>query len=178
MTPRVLIACLLALALLATGCGGEDSEQSAAPPAAEETPTPAATPEPEPASTEISKNLDEKPAIPKPSGDPPSELEVDDIVKGKGKAAKAGDEVTVQYVGVSFSTGEQFASWDNGQPFPFPLGGGQVITGWDEGVAGMRVGGRRKLTIPPEQAYGEEGSPPAIQPSETLVFVVDLLEIA
>ena len=177
MTPRILIACLLALALVAAGCGGDDPEQAAAPKAAEETPTPAATPEPAPA--EISKNLDEKPAISKPSGDPPSKLEVDDIVEGKGKAAKSGDNVTVQYVGVSFSTGEQFdASWDNGQPFSFPLGGGQVIEGWDEGVAGMRVGGRRELTIPPDQAYGEEGRPPAIQPSETLIFVVDLLKIA
>jgi peptidylprolyl isomerase len=179
VTPRTLIACLLALALLAAGCGGDDSEQSAAPPAAEETPTPTATPEAEPEPAEISKNLDEKPAIPKPSGDPPSKLEIDDIVKGKGKAAKAGDNVTVQYVGVSFTTGEQFdASWDGGQPFSFPLGQGSVISGWDTGVAGMRIGGRRKLTIPPDQAYGTEGSPPAIQPNETLIFVVDLLEVA
>ncbi|MDP9294380.1 MAG: FKBP-type peptidyl-prolyl cis-trans isomerase, partial [Actinomycetota bacterium] len=85
----------------------------------------------------------------------------------------------VQYVGVSFSTGEQFdASWDAGQPFSFPLGTGQVIPGWDKGVAGMRVGGRRKLTIPPDQAYGTAGSPPSIGPNETLVFVIDMVQIA
>jgi peptidylprolyl isomerase len=179
VTSRILIACLLALALLAAGCGGDDPEQAAAPKAAEETPAPTETPAAEPASAEISKNLEEKPAIPKPSGDPPSKLEIDDIVKGKGKAAKSGDNVTVQYVGVSFTTGEQFdASWDGGQPFTFPLGGGQVIPGWDEGVAGMRVGGRRKLTIPSDLAYGEQGNLPAIQPNEPLIFVVDLLEIA
>lgn len=180
MTSRILTACLLALALLATGCGDDDAKQSAATPAAEEeTPAATETPAAEPASTEISKNLDEKPEVPKPSGDPPSELEIETIVTGKGKAAKSGDDVTVQYVGVSYSTGEQFdASWDGGQPFSFPLGAGQVIPGWDTGVAGMRVGGRRKLTIPPDQAYGTQGSPPTIGPNETLIFVVDLVEIA
>jgi peptidylprolyl isomerase len=177
VSPRILIACLVALAMLAAGCGDDDSEKAAAPKSAEE--TPAATPTPAAAPAEISKNLDEKPAIAKPSGDPPSKLEIEDIVKGKGKAARSGDDVTVQYVGVSFSTGEQFdASWDGGQPFSFPLGEGQVIPGWDKGVAGMRVGGRRKLTIPPDQGYGTEGNLPAIQPNETLIFVVDLLDIA
>jgi peptidylprolyl isomerase len=98
---------------------------------------------------------------------------------GKGKRAKKGDEVTVQYVGVSFSTGQQFdASWDSGQPFPFTLGAGMVIPGWDRGVAGMREGGRRMLTIPPDLAYGTAGSPPAIGPDETLIFVVDMVEVA
>ena len=84
--------------------------------------------------------------------------------------------MTVQYVGVTFSTGEQFdASWDSGQPFSFQLGGGQVIPGWDRGLKGMRKGGRRELTIPPTLAYGAQGSPPAIGPNETLVFVVDLV---
>ena len=99
-----------------------------------------------------------KPEIPKPSGSPPRKLEKEDIVKGKGPAAKAGDTVVVHYAGVSFSTGEEFdASWNAGQPFSFPLGGGAVIPGWDEGVAGMRKGGRRQLTIPPELAYGAAG---------------------
>jgi peptidylprolyl isomerase len=177
VTHRLLTACLIALALLVAGCGGDDPEQSAAPKAEESTQAPEATTAAAPA--KISKNLDEKPAVPKPSGDPPSKLESEDIVKGKGKRAKSGDDVTVQYVGVSFTTGEQFdASWDGGQPFSFPLGAGQVIEGWDKGVAGMRVGGRRKLVIPPDLAYGAEGSPPAIQPNETLIFVVDLLEVA
>ena len=175
MTQRKLTLCLLALALLAAGCGGDDSEQAAAPKPAESTPAPTATAAP----AAISKNLDEKPEVPKPSGDPPAKLKIEDIVKGKGKRAKSGDDVTVQYVGVSFTTGEQFdASWDRGQPFAFALGAGQVIPGWDKGVAGMRVGGRRKLTIPPDLAYGPDGQPPTIQPNETLIFVVDLLKVA
>ncbi|MET0510295.1 MAG: FKBP-type peptidyl-prolyl cis-trans isomerase [Thermoleophilaceae bacterium] len=116
--------------------------------------------------------------MPKPTGAPPRKLETVDIVKGKGPAAKAGDNVTVHYAGVTFSTGEEFdASWTSGQPFRFPLGGGQVIQGWDIGVEGMKKGGRRQLTIPPELAYGAQGSPPVIGPNETLVFVIDMLEI-
>jgi peptidylprolyl isomerase len=91
---------------------------------------------------------------------------------------KAGQTATVDYVGVSFSTGQEFdASWDRGEPFPFPLGGGQVIQGWDQGVEGMKVGGRRELVIPPDLGYGPQGSPPAIAPNETLVFVIDLKKI-
>jgi peptidylprolyl isomerase len=119
-----------------------------------------------------------KPAIAVPDEEPPGELVVEDIVEGEGEPAEEGDQVTVQYVGVDYATGEQFdASWDSGQPFPFELGGGQVIPGWDEGVEGMREGGRRQLTIPPDLAYGEQGSPPAIGPNATLVFVVDLVSI-
>jgi peptidylprolyl isomerase len=98
-------------------------------------------------------------------------------VKGKGPAARTGDTVTVHYEGVTFSTGEQFdASWDRGRPFTFKLGG-QVIPGWNKGVVGMRKGGRRMLTIPPELAYGAQGAPPVIGPNETLVFVIDMLRI-
>jgi peptidylprolyl isomerase len=90
----------------------------------------------------------------------------------------AGDTLMVQYAGVTFSTGEEFdASWNTGEPFTFPLGAGRVIQGWDQGFVGMRRGGRRMLTIPPELAYGAQGFPPAIGPNETLVFVVDLLAI-
>jgi peptidylprolyl isomerase len=169
-----LVAALLALTLVA--CGDDDDQNEAGG-----TNTSPAQTEPAPEAAEpqeISTNLDEKPAIPKPAGDPPAELVKEDVVKGKGKAAKKGDTVTVQYVGVNFSTGDQFdASWDNGQPFSFPLGAGQVIPGWDEGVKGMKVGGRRTLIIPPEMGYGAQGSPPAIPPNETLVFVVDLLKV-
>ena len=102
----------------------------------------------------------------------------EDIVKGKGPAAKPGDTVIVDYVGVTFSTGEEFdASWDRGQPFTFPLGGGPGHRGLGQGPRRDQKGGRRKLTIPPELAYGAQGSPPAIGPNETLVFVIDLLEI-
>ena len=105
-------------------------------------------------------------------------LEIKDLEEGTGAEAKAGDEVTVQYVGVNYKNGKEFdASWDRGEPFAFQLGAGMVIPGWDQGVEGMKVGGRRELIIPPELAYGPEGSPPAIGPNETLIFVIDLLEV-
>ena len=119
-----------------------------------------------------------KPRVTVPEGAPPKKLEVRDIEEGTGAEAKAGDEVTVQYVGVNYKTGKEFdASWDRGEPFVFQLGAGMVIPGWDQGVEGMKVGGRRELVIPPELAYGPEGSPPAIGPNETLIFVIDLLEV-
>ena len=98
---------------------------------------------------------------------------------GAGPAAKAGDKVSVQYVGVSYTNGRQFdASWDRGQPFDFTLGNGDVIQGWDQGVAGMKVGGRRRITIPPDLAYGKRGAGGVIGPDETLVFVVDLVAVS
>ena len=107
-----------------------------------------------------------------------SQLQTDDLTVGDGPEATPGQKVSVHYVGVSHATGEQFdASWDRGEPFAFKLGKGQVIAGWDQGVAGMKVGGRRQLTIPPALAYGARGAPPVIGPNETLVFVVDLLEV-
>ena len=118
-----------------------------------------------------------KPEVTVPEGAPPKKLEIRDIEEGSGPEAKAGDEVTVQYVGVNFKNGKEFdASWDRGEPFTFQLGAGMVIPGWDQGVEGMKVGGRRELIIPPDLAYGPEGSPPAIGPNETLIFVIDLLE--
>jgi peptidylprolyl isomerase len=120
----------------------------------------------------------ERPFVDMPEGDDPSELGIDDLVAGDGDEAVPGRRVSVHYVGVSFHTGEQFdASWDRGQPFEFQLGRGQVIQGWDRGVAGMRVGGRRQLTIPSELAYGERGAGGVIKPNEPLVFVVDLLAV-
>ena len=126
------------------------------------------------ASTDTGK----KPEVTVPGGSPPKQLQKRDLVMGSGAEAKAGDEVTVQYVGVGYDSGEEFdASWDRGEPFTFPLGAGAVIKGWDQGVAGMKVGGRRELTIPPNLAYGPAGSPPAIGPNETLIFVVDLVAV-
>jgi peptidylprolyl isomerase len=120
----------------------------------------------------------ERPQVEKPEGDIPFDLGIDDVVVGDGDEATAGKKVTVHYVGVSFLTGEEFdASWNRGQPFEFRLGRGQVIPGWDQGVAGMRVGGRRKLTIPSALAYGARGAGGAIKPHEPLVFVVDLLAV-
>jgi peptidylprolyl isomerase len=121
----------------------------------------------------------ERPAIEKPEGDIPFELEIDDLVTGDGEEAVAGKRVTVHYVGAAFRSGEEFdASWNRGEPFQFKLGKGQVIPGWDAGVAGMRVGGRRKLTIPSAMAYGARGAGNGvIAPHEPLVFVVDLLAV-
>jgi peptidylprolyl isomerase len=126
---------------------------------------------------EISADLAAKPAVPAPTGEPPTELVTEDVVVGEGRAARDGDHVAVQYVGVSFSTGKQFdSSWDRGQPFDFPLGARRVIQGWDFGVTGMREGGRRTLVIPPSLGYGARGMGP-IAPNETLVFVVDLVKV-
>jgi peptidylprolyl isomerase len=121
----------------------------------------------------------EKPAVEVPSDQPPSyQLELEDITVGEGDEAVAGRTVEVHYVGVSWKTGEQFdASWDRGNTFKFALGKGRVIQGWDQGVAGMKVGGRRRITIPPMLAYGKRGAGGAIGPDETLVFVVDLIAV-
>ncbi|GAA2232105.1 FKBP-type peptidyl-prolyl cis-trans isomerase [Streptomyces amakusaensis] len=118
----------------------------------------------------------EKPEIDFPEGKPPADLEIKDLWEGDGAEAKAGDYVAVHYVGVAFSTGEEFdASWNRGQTFKFQLGGGQVIAGWDRGVQGMKVGGRRRLTIPAHLGYGDRGAGAVIKPGETLIFVVDLI---
>jgi peptidylprolyl isomerase len=120
-------------------------------------------------------NLHEKPSITVPDGEPPADLVVEDLAVGDGAEAGAGMVVTVDYAGVSWSTGAEFdASWNRNDTFSFNLGAGQVIPGWDQGVAGMKVGGRRRLTIPPGMAYGAAGAGGVIGPDETLIFVVDL----
>jgi peptidylprolyl isomerase len=120
----------------------------------------------------------ERPTIDKPEGDIPFELGIDDLVEGEGEEATKGSKVSVHYVGVAFSTGDEFdASWNRGEPFEFKLGAGQVIPGWDAGVEGMKVGGRRKLTVPSAMAYGARGAGGVIKPHEPLVFVVDLLSV-
>jgi peptidylprolyl isomerase len=119
-----------------------------------------------------------RPRIEKPEGDIPFALLVEDLVVGDGNEATKGSKVAVHYVGVAFSTGDEFdASWNRGEPFKFQLGKGNVIPGWDAGVVGMRVGGRRKLTIPSAMAYGARGAGGVIKPHEPLVFVVDLLSV-
>jgi peptidylprolyl isomerase len=124
-------------------------------------------------------DLSEKPHVYVPPGEiPPIKLMVEDIVEGDGPAAASGDTVDVHYVGVSWKTRKQFdASWDRGETFSFRLGAGMVISGWDEGVQGMKVGGRRRLVLPPDKAYGKQGAGGVIGPNETLVFVVDLLGV-
>ncbi|NGY65451.1 FKBP-type peptidyl-prolyl cis-trans isomerase [Lentzea sp. NEAU-D13] len=119
-----------------------------------------------------------KPEVDPHDGPAPADLLIEDISVGDGAEATAGQFVSVHYVGVSHSTGEQFdASWDRGEAFQFPLGAGRVIAGWDQGVQGMKVGGRRKLVIPPHLGYGARGAGGAIKPNETLIFVVDLLGV-
>jgi peptidylprolyl isomerase len=181
MSARTRLLCglvaLLAVVLL-TGCGGSSSSSGTigvgnenksdeALVKAGETPV-AKTPSSGPLATE--------PKVTPPSGPAPAKLEEKDLIVGTGKEAKAGDTVTVNYVGVLYNGGKEFdASWKRKEPFQFKLGQGQVIKGWDEGVAGMKVGGRRELLIPAELAYGKTGSPPTIPANAPLVFVVDLL---
>jgi peptidylprolyl isomerase len=187
MSRRLPVAALVA-ALALAGCGGNDNDKSAntgtetagtkpaaAPPAAKASCRAASSAGAADIKLSPTKELKRKPRIPHQSADAPGRLVAQDIVVGKGAPAEAGDTVTVQYVGVRFRDGQQFdASWTRHQPFTFPLGAGQVIQGWDKGVAGMCVGGRRQLTIPPDLAYGAQGAPPDIAPNETLIFVVDL----
>lgn len=124
-------------------------------------------------------DLNEKPHVYVPPGEaPPADLVLEDLVVGDGPEAQPGQTVNVHYVGVAWSTRQQFdASWDRSDVFSFGLGQGQVIAGWDEGVAGMKVGGRRRITIPPHKGYGKAGAGGVIKGGETLVFIVDLLGI-
>lgn len=122
--------------------------------------------------------MTEKPEVDFPEGPPPTELMIEDLIVGDGQEAKAGDTVDVHYVGVAHSSGEEFdSSWNRGEPLAFPLGAGRVIQGWDQGIQGMKVGGRRRLTIPPQLAYGDRGAGGVIAPGETLIFVCDLVNV-
>lgn len=159
MSKTLPVLLLLSLALLLPACSAD-------------------TPEPG-EKVAISTNLDEKPQLSANSTAPPGELVVKDIVRGSGPAVKPFDTVQVQYVGALWDSGQEFdSSWANGgAPFETAIGAGKVIAGWDEGIVGMRVGGRRELIIPPDKGYGDMGSPPTIPGGATLVFVVDLVAI-
>jgi peptidylprolyl isomerase len=164
MRGAVLIIALCAGLMLA-GCGGGDDSSAAG----------GSSPAPENSklAAEVGKK---KPKIVVPSGPAPKVLEKNDLVVGTGREAKGGDEVTVHYVGVGYTSKKEFdASW-GGEPFPFTLGTGGVIPGWEYGIPGMKVGGRRELVIPGALAYGPEGTP-EIGPNETLIFVIDLLGV-
>ncbi len=168
------------VALLAfAGCGG-GSDSSSSTEASESTSAESKAPAESGKAGKSGANADtsRKPTVTVPNGPPPTELETEEIVEGTGAEAKSGDEVTVQYVGVGYESEEEFdSSWSRNRPFPFTLGTSSVIPGWEQGVEGMKEGGRRELIIPPELAYGEAGSPPAIGPNETLIFIVDLLAV-
>jgi peptidylprolyl isomerase len=196
MTRRHACAALLvAIAIPVAGCGGGDQKESSAIDGDPSTTIPAdlASLKPEAARdpntplpkaenvSGVSTNLGQKP-VAKTSGDAPDELQGADIVTGKGDVAKTGDKVQVQYVGQLFAGGKEFdTSWKSatkpGANFDFTIGEGGVIKGWDEGVPGMKVGGRRVLVIPPDLAYGAQGSPPKIPANAPLVFVIDLKKI-
>ncbi len=190
---RLRISLLAAVALVAiamAACGGDEKSttEAATTQATEQTETiPPADSGGAPSAERVKPaageaNPDRKPTVAKGKGDPPEELVVQDLIVGKGTAAKSGDTVAVQYVGVLFDDGSEFdASWNGkrrGDPFEFPLGAGQVIPGWDQGVVGMKPGGRRKLIIPAELAYGAQGFPPDIPPDTPLIFVVDLEDVS
>jgi FKBP-type peptidyl-prolyl cis-trans isomerase len=192
-TPRVRLIALpvLAATALALAACGSSAQESAADKFARTAESQAKSQKPAstqaattPTATKITptageRDLSKKPKIPKSTGPAPKQLKVEDLVVGTGPAAKAGDKLSVQYVGVLYDNNKQFdASWDRGkQPLSVTLGAGQVIPGWDTGLVGMKVGGRRKLTIPPDQAYGAQGQPPSIPANATLVFEVDLKKI-
>jgi peptidylprolyl isomerase len=145
-------------AIAIAGCGGGDSTTGS--------------------ETGESSATQTKPVVKPPKGAAPKQLEVKDLVEGSGEEAASGDRVSVDYVGVNYKSGKEFdSSWSRNEPFTFTLGAGEVIPGWDQGVEGMKVGGRRELIIPPGLAYGKTGSPPVIPPNETLIFVVDLREV-
>ena len=197
--PFALSFAVLSLAATAaTGCGGSsdgfrndgskiDGDPSTALPAALAS-TKSSVPQQTPGAplpqqtnvTGVSTDLSKKPSVPKATGKAPAKLSGSDVVTGTGTEAKTGDTVSVQYVGTLFNGGKQFdASWDRGKkPFTFTIGQGQVIQGWDQGIPGMKVGGRRVLVIPSDLAYGAAGSPPTIPANAPLVFVVDLKKIS
>ena len=186
--PITLAAAAAAVALVAAGCGSSNDQSVADkyasqatselknPPTYTDTVTKvnvtSATPGPG------EGNLKKKPVIPKQTGKAPADLTAQDLIVGTGKTAKSGDNVSMQYVGVLYDTGKEFdSSWKRKQPFDFTLGQGAVIKGWDDGIVGMKEGGRRRLIIPADLAYGAQGSPPTIPANAALVFDVDLKKV-
>ena len=173
------LALLSAAAALVAGCGSSGSSSTITvgnENKADEALVKSSSPTSTTPKTPTSGPLSTKPTVTPPAGAPPTKLVTKDIIVGTGPEAKAGQSVTVNYVGVLFHGGKEFdSSWKRNEPFTFTLGQGQVIKGWDQGVPGMKVGGRRELVIPASLAYGAKGSPPAIPPNAPLVFVIDLL---
>jgi peptidylprolyl isomerase len=187
-TRSIPLVLLLALALLAAGCG-DSTKESVADKSAPKAESEAKSQEPIPEAkaptaekvdpTPGEADINTKPKVPKGNGSAPTALKAETLISGNGAEIKSGQQATVNYVGVLFKDGKEFdSSWGKGkQPFQFALGSGQVIPGWDEGVQGMKVGERRRLTIPADLAYGQQGSPPKIGPNEPLIFDIDLKKI-
>lgn len=173
---------MVASLLVAAGCSSGTSSQGLGGQGTTATTTTTTAPAGASAGTGIewspAGSFGTKPTVVVPSGSAPTQLLTHDLIVGSGATAEAGHTVTVQYVGYSWTTKQQFdASWDRGQPFMFELGVHQVISGWDQGVAGMKVGGRRELVIPPKLAYGASSPGAGIAANDTLIFVVDLLKV-
>jgi peptidylprolyl isomerase len=170
--PAIVTSTLLAAAGL-SACGG-----SSKAPGVQQAPTGGSTSAAQ-TTASVPPALSRQPTVSVPKGPPPTHLVVKDLIKGNGTTAAAGKTVTVNYVGVLYSTGKQFdSSWSRNQPFSTPLSSGSVIPGWVQGIQGMKVGTRRELIIPPALGYGKTGQPPTIPPNSTLVFVVDLLSVS
>lgn len=174
MPKRLLLTVLavLAAAVALAACGSSKA------PGIELAPSAGPTQPAIPKTPKVPKQLSKKPAVTVPKGNPPTSLVIKDLIKGTGSVAKAGQSITVNYVGVLYKTGKEFdSSWSRNQLFTTTLTTGSVIPGWVKGIAGMRVGGRRELIIPPSLGYGATGSPPTIPPNATLAFVVDLISV-
>jgi len=173
----ILVACL---ALAVAGCGDSDDSSTSSSKSTVSTESSEKSPgESDESAKESARVVGRaEPEVTVPSGAPPTKLKIEDLAKGTGATAKKGDEVTVQYVGVGYDSEEEFdSSWSRNTPFPLTLGAGLVIPGWEQGIEGMKVGGRRELIVPPNLAYGPQGRPPVIGPNETLIFVIDLLKV-
>jgi peptidylprolyl isomerase len=180
LRPIVVLACCCALGVFVASCGSSKKSSSSDSASASTSTTTSTIKGPSITDTTgtypVNPKLIRKPVVKPPSGPPPKKLVVKDLVVGTGRAAKTGDPLVVRYVGVLYKGGKQFdASWDRKQTFPFSLGLGQVIPGWDKGLVGMKVGGRRELIVPPSLGYGTAGQPPTIPPNAALVFVIDLV---
>lgn len=172
MRRRTMLSVLSALAAGTTlaACGGDAPSDGAS-----ETPSADTSSDDAPTAVPDSRKA---PTVEVPEGEPPTELKIEDEIVGGGAEAKKGSTLQVHYVGVSWSTGDEFdSSWSRGEPLEFQVGKGMVIQGWDEGLQGMKVGGRRRITIPPEMAYGSQGVDGVIGPNETLIFVCDLVSV-
>ena len=174
----LILALCTALVIGVAGCGGGSDSSTGSSESSSSSEAGGSTEESSGSPESSSSGEKTKPTVTVPTDISPTKFAVKELEEGTGAEAKKGDEVTVQYVGVGYDSEEEFdSSWSRNEPFTFGLGAGEVIKGWDQGVEGMKVGGRRELLIPGNLAYGAAGSPPNIGPNETLIFVIDLLSV-